>query len=395
MNKNEKIIFDKLNNSINSKVSFNDISSHINYSKYQSNKNIKKNNFFKISLLISSPIVIILIVCISIYLFNINQKPNNIDINYMTYNGYLETYFYEMISENPSILNSTTGLSISPIIDSYFYYIDDSVSSPSFKPNYSFITDIFILNKEITFNYVYEVEYKYNSMENKNICVYIEKEIANRIYAENKDNKDQLCVSDLTTIDGSISSWFFTNKYYNDTLIKWYQYESCENIAYEIDNYICVGVYRILDRKVIREIFSNKYLNIEDKIYLNEKYIYTDGLVNKVENNYEKITWYASNEIIEENTSANIISDILVNEFNCNIDISNNTIRLQTYAVQQTFNKDNYYLENIKEFHHESNKVIVENENPDKKFGELSFITYRYDKYVQLLQSMKIDNKGE
>lgn len=395
MNKNEKIIFDKLNNSINSKVSFNDISSHINYSKYQSNKNIKKNNFFKISLLISSPIVIILIVCISIYLFNINQKPKNKDINYITYNGYLETYFNEMISENPCILNSTTELSIRPIIDSYFYYIDDSVSSPSFKPNYSFITDIFILNKEISFNYVYEVEYKYNSIENKNICVYIEKEMANRIYAENKDNKDQLCVSDLTTIDGSISSWFFTNKYYNDTLIKWYQYESFENIAYEIDNYICVGVYRILDRKVIREIFLNKYLNIEDKIYLNEKYIYTDGLVNKVENNYEKITWYASNEIIEENTSANIISDILVNEFNCNIDISNNTIRLQTYAVQQAFNKDNYHLENIKEFHQESNKVIVENENPDKKFGELSFITYRYDEYVQLLQSMKIDNKGE
>ena len=75
-------------------------------------------------------------------------------------------------------------------------------------------------------------------------------------------------------------------------------------------------------------------------------------------------------------------------EFECSIDIEANTIRLKTLAVQNEEELDKISSTLLKDYHILSNKIIVENECPDKEFGDKTYITYKYTELVQILQDL-------
>ena len=415
MNKDEKSLLDKLSNSVNSKMNYNNISNEINFSKYEKKKSFSFFTSKRLLMAVSSFVLVSLLIIILVVFPNDNNnsnipdnnKPSNIlpgetgdnigdDKNKDTigsdegnnefevniYDGFVKNNFEESIANGP-IYEYSGPLPPQPIIDSYFNiegeYNDGSGSEEQIKPG--------ITINISKFEYIYEVEYK-KIINLEYVCVYIEKEIAEKIYEENKEVCDATCASPLNNVNGSIVDWFYSNSYYNKDKVIWVSYNDVNKIYSNINDYVCVGVYQIQERTILREIFSNTIVNITDKIYGSLAFSNTgDEYLTPVRyqlTNY--VTWFASNEVITENNNESLFLDS--KEFECIINIEENTIKLRTLAVQDDEELSKEYSLLLKEYHKLSNLIIVENDYPDKELGNLTYITYKYNELVELIQEL-------
>jgi hypothetical protein len=78
------------------------------------------------------------------------------------------------------------------------------------------------------------------------------------------------------------------------------------------------------------------------------------------------------------------------NEFDCEIDTLSNTIKLETYAIQNEDELLKNYSSTLKDYHIWSNSVIVKNDEPNKELGITSYITYKYKELILILQKLAI-----
>lgn len=399
MNKNEEKILEYMSNEIDSKMEFNKIVDKIDCSKYAKKSSYKKRRYNIVfpSLALSLSIALMIIILPNIDNSSSSSSSSSLANSQSTssskllaqeYNGFIKDTFESNIGNGP-MHDTTAALSPSPIIDNYFNTQMDL--TPSSKPS-DMLTPL--PDNLIEFKYIYEVEYK-NTLEESFICAYVEKDIANKIYEEKKSVPDAKCASALNIVDGSIVDWFYSLEYYEQNKIAWYQYNEESEIYSEIDQYICVGVYNIYERKIIREIFSNNQVNIIDYIYspMNFENNNYDYLEFKNSLDIERLTWYASNEIINEKNKEYLFEEYYSLEFECEINIENNTITLQTYSVQKDSAINSNYSSALKDFYVSSNNAITQNNNPNKELGEISYITYDYKKYVEILQSLVNSSK--
>ena len=47
------------------------------------------------------------------------------------------------------------------------------------------------------------------------------------------------------------------------------------------------------------------------------------------------------------------------------------------------------YNDKLKDYHISSNTIIVENNNPNKEFGQLSYITYQYHELIEIIRNIR------
>ena len=102
--------------------------------------------------------------------------------------------------------------------------------------------------------------------------------------------------------------------------------------------------------------------------------------------------WYASDILINESNKNSLFDDYFSPKFNCIIDKEANKIKLETYAVQKEEELNKNYSESLKEYYILSNNIIFGNDQPNKEFGQISYITYKYNEFVQLIQEL-VKNK--
>lgn len=406
MDKNERKIYEHITEEATSKMDFNQIVNKVDYSQYEKEK---KTFQFPRRLAVSFTtfaltFVIILMVILIPNLNNENTGENipstGLDdgktpgdsgvqipgIQTIIYDGFIIDSFKNNIGDGPSY-DMSGPMPQPPMIDGYFNksmdYNKPDEGIPNSKPE-----DIIILEMQ-TFSYIYEVEYK-NTEENEYVTVYLEKNLANKIYEENKVVMDAPNAAPLNIVNGSIVDWFYSNRYYNENKVLWYKYDSPEQIYSEIDGYVCVGVYNPQQRVIVREIFSNTQVNIVENVYTN-LYFTNDGnefLTPVVDKANYKITWFASNCMINENNTIMLFGEVYNNKMDCSINKEENTIKLKTYAVQNEDELSKNYSSSLKDYHILSNSVIVENTHPNKKLGQDSYITYKYDEFVEILQEL-------
>ena len=420
MDNNEKKLLEDLSDIVDSNTSFNEIVKKINYKKYKKEKKVfifPKALTVAISLTACFILVILLIPNLS----NNNQTEENqnpgggiipedgktldegiipedgktpddgivgpesstnpehgTNIEVLEYEGFIKDSFEANIGDGPSY-ELSGPLPQPPVIDAYFASIDSTEEN-----------NVLYLRP---FNYIYEVEYK-NELEIKYVATYIEKQLANKIYEENKEIPDAPCAQPLDIVNGSVVDWFYSNSYYDEDKVLWYQYDLKDEIYSEIDGYICCGVYILQERKIVREIFSNSEVNLTDNIY---KSLYFKNNGNKfLSAETYKINnstmWYASDILINESNKNSLFDDYFSPKFNCIIDKEANKIKLETYAVQKEEELNKNYSESLKEYYILSNNIIFENDQPNKEFGQISYITYKYNEFVQLIQEL-VKNK--
>lgn len=416
MNKDEKSLFDELSNSVDSKMNYNDIANEINFSKYEKKKSLSFFTSKRLLLTFSSFILVSLLIIVLVVFpndDNSSDKPDDNKINNILpgdssgdenkdniggeegenefkvniYNGFIKDDFEGSIGNGP-MYESSGPLPPPPIIDGYFNVVEEDTSgeyndgSGSIEQSKPGIT----INIP-GFEYIYEVEYKSTS-NLEYICVYIEKELAEKIYEENKEVCDVTCASPLNNVNGSIVDWFYSNSYYNKDKVLWISYNDVNKIYSQINDYVCVGVYQIQERIILREIFSNTIVNINDYIYGSLSFSNNgDEYLTPVKyelTNY--VTWYSSNEIITETNKESLFKDY--SEFECNINIKENTIKLRTLAVQDEEELSKEYSLLLKDYHKLSNIIIVENDYPEKELGDITYITYKYNELVELIQEL-------
>lgn len=385
MNKDEKSLLDKLSNSVDSKMNYNDISNEINFSRYEKKKSFSFLISNRLLLTVSSFVLVSLLIIILVVFPNNDNSPDNPDVN--IYNGFIKDVFEGSIGNGP-IEESSGPLPPPPIIDGYFNVVGEDTSGEYNDSSGSLEQSKPGITINITgFEYIYEVEYKSTS-NLEYICVYIEKKLAEKIYEENKEVDDAKCASPLNNVNGSIVDWFYSNSYYNKDKVIWTLYNEVDKIYYEINDYVCVGVYQIQERIILREIFSNTVVNISDYIYgslsfSNNGSEYLTPVRYKLTNYH---TWYASNEIITKMNKERLF--LYSKEFDCSINIESNTIKLRTLAVQDEKELAKDYSLLLKDYHKLSNLIIVENERPDKTLGQKTYITYKYKELVELIQDL-------
>lgn len=421
MNKDEKSLLDELSNSVDSKMNYNDIANEINFSKYEKKKSFGLLFSKRLLLTVSSFVLVsLLIIIIMVFPNNDhngtngpdNNKPNNIlpgnqnnniggddnkdnigsgegenEVKVNIYDGFIKNSFEISIGNGP-ICESLGPQPPQPIIDSYFN-IESEESSGDYNDGNGNdeLTKPSITIGSSSFEYIYEVEYK-NTINLEYICVYIEKELAEKIYEENKEVCDATCASPLNNVNGSIVDWFYSNSYYNKDKVLWISYNDVNKIYSKINDYVCVGVYQIQERIILREIFSNTIVNITDNIY-GSLFFSNNGDEYLTPVKYELtnyVTWYSSNEIITKTNKESLFKDY--SEFECSINIKENTIKLRTLAVQDEEELSKEYSSLLKDYHKLSNIIIVENDYPEKELGDITYITYKYNELVELIQEL-------
>lgn len=395
MDNNEKKLLKDLSELVDSNMCFEDIANEINYFKYIKEK--KNFSILKRITLTVMPLVLVISLVLSIVIILNNGKnqtvikfPNDPNLINNLYNGFIKTDFEKNINSVPT-LSMQGPLPPSPIIDGHFNNLFDESQNPNMKPGDTNLEPINIPQLP-SFKYIYEVEYKNMDANFGYVTVYLEKGLANKIYEQNKVVMDAPNASPLDKVNGSIVKWFYSKLYYDKSKVFWCQYVHEDSIYSEIDGYICVGVYIPQQRIINREIFSDISINIVDNIYTG-LYFKNEGNKFLTPVNYNAnniVTWYASNNIIDETNTYFLFNITYSSQFDCVIDRENNTIRLMTYAVQDENSLNINYVSSLKNYHIWSNQVIVKNENPNKKFGETSYITYKYEELVRILQALAI-----
>ncbi len=304
------------------------------------------------------------------------------------YNDFIKDSFENNIGNTPTF-DISGPQPASPIIDGYFNVSQTNTITPNPSIGPSYVEDPTIPGLE-TFEYIYEVEYSSTGIKHEFVTVYVERNLVNKIYDECKNVDDAPIADSVEIVNGSIVDWFYSKAYYNENKVFWCGYENSDEIYSEIEGYVCVGVFYPQKREVIREIFSNEFISIIDDIYTklyfkNEGNEFLIPIIDEVEN---KVKWYASNDKINEMNKYLLFDDCYSSQMNCYINRELDTIKLETFAVQGDELEKNNYVSTLKQFHILSNQIIMENDQINKKFGDISFITYSYQKFVELLQDL-------
>lgn len=394
MNKNEKIVLKDLSNLVDNEMNFNELSKNINYTKYKKEK--KAFAFSRRMSFVLSSFVIVFAFTLVMFLIPNGQGseidfPNNPNLVDTSYEGFIKGSFESNIGEGP-FQKDQGPTPAPPVIDGYFNEQMDNYSpdegNPNSKPGVDSTLPIYFEMR--SFEYIYEVEYSNIDIGLEYITAYIEKNLAEKISNECREVMDALGASSIDEVDGSIVDWFYSNEYYNKKKIFWCGYASSDQIYSEIDGYLCVGVYQPKKRTIIREIFSNIIVNISDNIYSNLYFKNEDKefLTPIIDKSSNLISWYSSNNLINETNTFFLFDSCYGSKFDCVIDKDANTIKLETYAVQNEEELSKNYSKLLKDYHILSNAVILENDSPNEKLGETTYITYNYVKFVEILQEL-------
>lgn len=393
MNNNEKNILKDMSNSIDKKMNFMEIAYNIDYSKYK--KESKKLVIFKKQALALSLSIILVVALVAFLMSPPNPSvniPKNPTLINSAYNGFIKETFESNIGDGPLIENMGP-IPAPPVIDGYFNIEMDTNTpeigdNPTGKPDEEFNYPLYIEMR--SFNYIYEVEYACEDSKLEYVAAYIKKDLAVKISTECKEIMDATSAGPIDLVNGSIVEWFYSVDYYDAEKIFWCQYTASNQIFAEINGYICVGVYQPQQRTIIREIFSNTSVNIVDNIYTkllfkNINNMYLKPIIDKAEN---EVVWYASNNLIDETNTSFLFEHCYGAKFDCIIDREANTIRLETYAVQNDDELAKLYSKILKNYHISTNSIIVENEDPNLQFGETTYITYKYKEFVEIIQNL-------
>ncbi len=385
MDKNEQNIYDDITKEVTSKMDFNQIVNKVDYSQYKKEK--KSFRFSKrLTIVLTSFILVFSLILVIIFIPKDNEKEKTIPSNLVNllYNGFIKDTFESNIGNGPTIEMSGPRPA-PPIIDGYFNYSTD-LSDPSDGDANS---DKIYLEMR-SFKYMYEVEYKYVGVGLDYVTVYIAKELAQKIYEENKEIMDAPSAKPLDIVNGSIVDWFYSKKYYEENKVFWCQYAESNQIFSEIEDFVCVGVYQPQKRVIVREIFSNTKVNIVDNIYT-KLYFKNEGnetltpVKDKVD---DTVSWYASDNLIDETNKDFLFNECYSSKINCVIDREANTIKIETYAVQSEDELAKNSSESLKNYYTCTNSVMLENTNPNNKLGIITYITYNYREFVQILQDL-------
>ena len=392
MDNNEQKIYEHIAKEATSKMDFNQIVNKVDYTQYEKEK--KTFQFPKrITLALTSFTLVFSLILVLMLLPNDNgnEKPGPSDMVYPEYTGFIKDTFEANIGDGPSYEMSGPRPA-PPVIDGYFNtnmdYTAPDDGNPNYKPGDENVDTIYLEMR--SFEYIYEVEYKYIGTGLEYVTVYIEKTLAQKIYEENKVVMDAPNADPLDIVNGSIVDYFYSKEYYDKDKVVWCQYAESDQIYPEIKGYVCVGVYQPQQRVIVREIFSNLEVNILDYIYT-KLYFKNEGketltpVVDKVEDSVE---WYASNNLIDETNTFFLFASDYSSKFDCVIDREANTIKLETYAVQSEEELAKNYSQLLKDYHIWTNSVIVENNKPNEELGETTYITYNYKEFIEILQDL-------
>ena len=388
MDKNEQKIYEHITEEATSKMDFNQIVNKVDYSQCKKEK--KRFHFKRLALSLTTFALTACLILVLISLPNDTGKTEN--LVYPEYTGFIKDVFESNIGDGPSY-DMSGPIPAPPVIDGYFNenmdYTAPGDGNPNNKPGDGNIIDTIYLEMR-SFDYIYEVEYKYIGTGLDYVTVYIEKRLAQKIYNENKEVMDAPNAAPLDVVNGSIVDWFYSREYYDEDKVIWCSYAQSNQIYPEIEGYVCVGVYQPQQRVIVREIFSNTQVNIVDNIYTT-LYFKNEGketLTPVVDKVSDSIEWYASNNLIDETNTFFLFSHDYGSKFDCEIDREANTIRLETYAVQNIDELSKNYSTLLKDYHIWSNSVIVKNDNPNEELGRTTYITYNYKELVEILQDL-------
>lgn len=389
MKKIEKEFLEDYSNSMKSTKNFNDISKHIDYSKYKKEKKSFWNSK-NLSILVTS-FAVILTISIVIPLTQRGNEPegpsNPSDENllYTEYDAFIKDAFENNINNGP-YLDMSGPRPQPPIVDDYFNKQEYNKPPMDYgKPDDEWFGEILDNFTGRTYNYIYEVDYQDHDFNDLYACVYIDKKLAEKVYEENKEMCDATPASPLDKINGTIVDWFYSNSYYNESKVKWYNFSDKDTILSEIDGMVCCGVYLPQQRIITKEVLSQTKMHIVDELY-SAMYFENNGDKYLTPIRYENnniTTWFAlENELNESNMKTMFNSDYSCNLY-CEIDKDNDTIKVATYAIDLP----NTSNSSLNEFYESTNSCIVE--VGDKVSGAGRWVTYAYSEYVQYLIEFK------
>lgn len=384
----EKEFLEDYSNSMKSTKNFDDISKHIDYSKYPKEKKSFWNS--KNLSILATSFAVILTISIVIPLTQRGNEPegpsNPSDENlvYTEYDAFIKDAFENNINNGP-YLDMGGPRPQPPIVDDYFNkqeYNKPGMDAGKPDEGFSGVIDNFTGR---TYNYIYEVEYQDHNFNDLYACVYIEKKLAEKVYEENKEICDATPASPLNIVNGTIVDWFYSNSYYNESKVKWYNFSDKDTILSEIDGMVCCGVYLPQQRIITKEVFSQTKMHIVDELYSamyfennGEKYLTPI----RYENNNITI-WYALENQLNENNIKTMFNSHYSCKLYCEIDKENDTIKVVTNAIDLPTTSNSA----LNEFYESTNSCIVE--VGDKISGAGRWVTYVYSEYVQCLIEYK------
>ena len=389
MKKIEKEFLEDYSNSMKSTKNFNDISKHIYYCKYKKEKKSFWNSK-NLSILATSFAVILTISIVIPLTLRGNEpegpsNPSDENLVYTEYDAFIKDAFENNINNGP-YLDMGGPRPQPPIVDDYFNKQEYNKPPMDYgKPDDEWFGEILDNFTGRTYNYVYEVDYQDHDFNDLYACVYIDKKLAEKVYEENKEICDATPASPLDKINGTIVDWFYSNSYYNESKVKWYNFSDKDTILSEIDGMVCCGVYLPQQRIITKEVLSQTKMHIVDELY-SSMYFENNGDKYLTPIRYENnniTTWFAlENELNESNMKTMFNSDYSCNLY-CEIDKENNTIKVATYAIDLP----NTSNASLNEFYESTNSCIVE--VGDKISGAGRWVTYVYSEYVQYLIEFK------
>lgn len=298
---------------------------------------------------------------------------------FSTYEGFIKEHFESNMKFSPDS-EASGPMPLPPVIDELFYTSDDQ----SYIPIEEIGMGVSYLHK-----YLYEVETK--TINSEYIAVYIDKDLANKISIECEEVMDVTGASPLENIDGSVVDWFYTHRYYDKDKVYWMSFMDPYSIKREEGKFICVGVFLEKQRTITRNLLTGEIVGLSENVFSPSFYKY-DSKENKNFiipvnlNNESKITWHMTSENITTSNTFYIFNSVYSSKINASIDLSNNTITLTTFAVQDETLLSINYCPTLKEYHLASNELIVENKKQNDRLGKTTNITYKYNELVLLLQ---------
>ena len=386
MKKIEKEFLEDYSNSMKSTKNFDDISKHIDYSKYKKEKKSFWNSK-NLSILATSFAVILTISIVIPLTLRGNEpegpsNPSDDNLVYTEYDAFIKDAFENNINNGP-YLDMGGPRPQPPIVDDYFN--KQEYNKPPMDSGNEEFGNIIQNFTGRTYNYIYEVDYQDHNFNDLYACVYIEKKLAEKVYEENKEICDATPASPLNIVNGTIVDWFYSNSYYNESKVKWYNFSDKDTILSEIDGMVCCGVYLPQQRIITKEVLSQTKMHIVDELY-SSMYFENNGDKYLTPIRYENnniTTWFAlENELNESNMKTMFNSDYSCNLY-CEIDKENDTIKVATYAIDLP----NTSNASLNEFYESTNSCIVE--VGDKISGAGRWVTYVYSEYVQYLIEFK------
>ena len=389
MKKIEKEFLEDYSNSMKSTKNFDDISKHIDYSKYKKEKKSFWNSK-NLSILATSFAVILTISIVIPLTLRGNEpegpsNPSDENLVYTEYDAFIKDAFENNINNGP-YLDMSGPSPQPPIVDDYFNKQEYNKPPMDYgKPDDEGFGEILDNFTGRTYNYIYEVDYQDHNFNDLYACVYIDKKLAQKVYEENKEICDATPASPLNIVNGTIVDWFYSKSYYNESKVKWYNFADKDTILSEIDGMVCCGVYLPQQRIITKEVLSQTKMHIVDELYSamcfennGEKYLTPI----RYENN-NITTWYALENQLNENNIKTMFNSHYSCKLYCEIDKENDTIKVVTNAIDLPTTSNSA----LNEFYESTNSCVLEVGN--KVSGSGRWVTYVYSEYVQCLIEFK------